>query len=271
MARARRRGRDDQEARLAGGARPDPHAGQLVGAPADRRGAVRPGKRLFIGVRVSVAVANALAGCAETLARRAKDAGGDLRWVAPINYHVTLAFLGWTGLETIDRVCDALAAAVVGEGRATFRTTRLGAFPSLDNAGVLWAGIEDGAALTGLARSIGEAMAALGFAREARPYHPHVTLARLRSSRGIREIVLPMAEQMFGDTRFDAVTLFESETKSAGSVYRELQKFPFRRASTPPPEPPKRQTDALERGTPDREPDDALTDDGWPRGQGPTE
>lgn len=237
---------------------------------------MRPGKRLFVGVRVSVAVANALAGCAETLARRARDAPGDgsridLRWVAPINYHVTLAFLGWTGVETIGGVCDALAAATAGASRMSFRTARLGAFPSLDHASVLWAGIEDGAGLTGLARSIGDAMAGLGFEREARPFHPHVTLARLRNARALREIVLPMAEQMFGDTRIDAVTLFESETKPTGSVYREVEKIPFKSASSAPPDAAKRQTDALERGTPGREPDDTLTDDGWPRGQGPTE
>jgi RNA 2',3'-cyclic 3'-phosphodiesterase len=232
---------------------------------------MRPGKRLFIGVRISVAASNALAGCAETLARRARDAGVDLRWVAPVNYHVTLAFLGWTGVDAIGRVCDALAEAVAGEGRTTFRTARLGAFPALDHASVLWAGIEDGAVLTRLARSIGAAMAGLGFPQEARPFHSHVTIARLRSPRAIREIVLPMAEQMFGDTRIDAVTLFESETKSSGSVYREVQKIALERALRTASEPSKRQTDALERGIPDREPDDSLTDDGWPRGQGPTE
>ena len=232
---------------------------------------MRPGKRLFVGVRISVAASNALAGCSETLARRARDAGVDLRWVAPINYHATLAFLGWTGEEAIGPVCDALAAAIAGETRMTFRTARLGAFPSLDHASVLWAGVEDGAALTRLARSIGAAMAGLGFQVERSPFHPHVTIARLRTPRAIREIVLPMAEQMFGDTRIDAVTLFESETKSSGSVYREVQKIAFDRAIRTPSEPSKRQTDALERGTPDREPDDSLTDDGWPRGQGPTE
>jgi 2'-5' RNA ligase len=257
---------------------------------------MRPGKRLFIGVRISVAASNALAGCAETLARRARDAGADLRWVAPVNYHVTLAFLGWTGVEGIGRVCDALAEAVAGEGRTTFRTARLGAFPSLDHASVLWAGIEDGATLTRLARSIGAAVAGLGFQVERsetgggdpdgsaggagdrgprginpRPFHPHVTIARLRTPRAIREIVLPMAEQMFGDTRIDAVTLFESEMKSSGSVYREVRKIAFEKALWTPSEPSKRQTDALERGTPDRDPDDSLTDDGWPRGQGPTE
>ena len=55
-----------------------------------------PGKRLFVGVRVSVQTANALASAAETLQRRAKDARIDLKWVAPVNYHVTLKFLGWT-------------------------------------------------------------------------------------------------------------------------------------------------------------------------------
>jgi 2'-5' RNA ligase len=235
---------------------------------------MRPGKRLFVGVRVSVGTSNALAGCAETLARRARDAGVDLRWVAPINYHVTLAFLGWTGVEAIGPVCDALAAAVAGANRTSFRTARLGAFPALDQASVLWAGIEDGGALGGLARSIGAAVAGLGFeggGRDRQAFHPHVTLARLRTPRALREIVLPMAEQMFGDTRIDAVTLFESEMKSSGSVYREVQKIAFDRAIRTPSEPSKRQTDALERGTPGREPDDTLTDDGWPRGQGPTE
>ena len=236
---------------------------------------MRESKRLFVGVRISVATANALAGCAETLARRARDAGVDPRWVAPINYHVTLAFLGWTGVDAIGSVCDALEAATTGFDRITFRTSRLGAFGSLDQANVLWAGIEDGAALIRLARSIGDGMAALGFAREARAFHPHVTIARLRETRAIRDVVLPMAEQMFGDTRIDAVTLFESETKSSGSVYRELEKIALKRAQNAPLDGEKRQTGALERGRPDREPTETLhetedeTDDGWPRGQGP--
>jgi len=236
---------------------------------------MRPGKRLFVGVRISVAAANTLAGCAETLARRARDAGVDLRWVAPANYHVTLAFLGWTGVDAIGSVCDALWAATAGFDRFTFRTSRLGAFPSLDKASVLWAGIDDGASLGRLAQAVGEAMAGLGFAREARAFHPHVTIARLRETRAVRDVVLPMAEQMFGDTKIDGVTLFESETKSSGSVYQELEKISFRRALRPQLEGEQRQTVALQRGTAGREPEaigaDAETDDGWPRGQGPTD
>jgi hypothetical protein len=87
-----------------------------------------------------------------------------------------------------------------------------------------------------------------------------------------------MAEQMFGDTRVDAVTLFESETKSSGSVYKELAKIGFHKPGNQALEAGKRQTVALE-GTPEpRGPsgsqssqshDSDETDDGWPRGQGP--
>jgi RNA 2',3'-cyclic 3'-phosphodiesterase len=236
---------------------------------------MRPSKRLFVGVRISVATANTLAGCAETLARRARDAGIELRWVPPVSYHVTLAFLGWTGVDAIGPVCDALELATAGIDRISFRTARLGAFASFDQATTLWAGIDDPGPLTRLAAAVGEATGALGFARDARPYHPHVTIARLREARAIREVVLPMAEQMFGDTKIDAVTLLESEVKTSGSVYHEIEKMGLRRARSQPQDAEKRQRVALERGTPEHKPDahppQAETDDGWPRGQGPTD
>lgn len=230
------------------------------------------GKRLFVGARISVATANALAGAAETLGRRARDAGVDIRWLPPVNYHVTLRFLGWTRVEAIDAVRDALDAATAGIAPFSFRTARLGAFGSLDRATVLWAGVEPaGAGAAGppmieLARRVEASLAALGYPAERRPFHPHVTIGRLREARAVREVVLPLAEQMFGDTALDAITLFESETKSSGSVYRELYKIRLERRSGEPISAPKRQTPPVELATsPAAEPD---TDDGWPRGQG---
>jgi hypothetical protein len=83
-----------------------------------------------------------------------------------------------------------------------------------------------------------------------------VTLARLAETRAVKDLVLPLSEQMFSDSRVDGVTLFESETKSSGSVYRELHRIDFKLTENAP----KRQTGALELGD--------ETDDGWPRGHG---
>ncbi|MDQ3364576.1 MAG: RNA 2',3'-cyclic phosphodiesterase [Myxococcota bacterium] len=228
-------------------------------------------QRLFVGIRVSVATANALAGAAETLARRARDAGVDIRWVAPVNYHLTLKFLGSTRKATVGALRDVLEAAAAGTPRFTLRAARLGAFASLDKANVVWAGIQDtssSGALDLLARQIEQACTGLGFTAESRPYHPHVTLGRLRETRAVRDVVLPLAEQMFGDTPVDSITLFESETKSGSSVYRELHRINFKTVERGARGASERQTPALQLD-PSKQSSEASaeseTDDGWPR------
>jgi len=211
-------------------------------------------KRLFVGVRVSVQTANALAHCAEQLARRARDANIDVKWVAPANYHITLKFLGWAQPELVEALDDRLAAAIAGHQPFKLRTARLGAFPALDKASVVWAGVDEpSGALAELAAAIEEAAVGIGFAAETRTFHPHVTLGRTRETRSLKDVVLPMSEQMFSDTRIEGVTLFESETKSSGSVYSEISRIGFKT----PDLSEKRQTGALELGD--------ETDDGWPR------
>lgn len=224
---------------------------------------------MFVGARISIATANALSKVAETLARRAREVGVEIKWVAPVNYHVTLKFLGWTREPAISAVRDGLVRAMRGTPRITFRTTRLGAFPSLEKASVVWAGIEDGGGLGELAKRIDAEMTELGFDADTRPYHPHVTLGRLRETRAIKDLVLPLAEQMFGDTRIEAVTLFESETKSSGSVYREFSRIEFKSSIEPLKTGSERQTPELSLDATKRSSEPEDTDDGWPRGQGP--
>ncbi len=224
------------------------------------------GRRLFVGLRVSLATANQLSRAVETLARRARDGGLELAWVPPANFHLTLKFLGWTRSAAVDAVRDALERAVTGCSRFTFKTTRLGAFPAVDKASVLWAGVEEPTgALAALATAVETSMIGIGYAAESRPYHPHVTLARLREIRAVKELVLPIAEQMFGDTRVDAVTLYESETKPTGSVYKEISRIDVK----PPVSGAERQTRALDLGAQPGSSEPEDTDDGWPRGQGP--
>ncbi len=228
------------------------------------------GKRLFVGLRVSLATANVLARAVDTVAKRARDGGLDLRWVPPASYHVTLKFLGWTRTTAVEAVIDALGRAVVGAPRFTFKTAKVGAFDALDKANVLWAGVDEPTgALAALARAVELAMVGIGYAAETRPFHAHVTLARLRETRAVKDVVLPVAEQMFGDTRIEAVTLYESEAKSVSSVYKEISRIDFKSPQTDA----ERQTRALDLGAqpessePEATNDD--TDDGWPRGQGP--
>jgi 2'-5' RNA ligase len=190
--------------------------------------------RLFIGARVSMATVRALEEAVQGM-RRAPGERARLRWVSPASYHITLKFLGWTRPEVAFAVRDRMGEALAGQRAFELETRRLGAFPTLERARVLWAGVDEagGARMRELARAIEDAAAELGFAREQRPFHPHVTLARLASPADVRGVIGCCPEQVFRSSWVDSVILFESKMKSTGSEYDEKARWSLESDSKP--------------------------------------
>jgi 2'-5' RNA ligase len=154
-------------------------------------------------------------------------------------------------------VAEAVRRAVAGIGPLRFRVERLGAFQSTAKATVVWAGVEDaGRALTTLAAALERELVPLGYPAETRPFHPHVTLARLREPASVDSVLLPFAEQVFSETRCDSVTLFESLTKPSGSEYVQVLRAPLSAAISPL----QRQTDPVQTAPLDAS---SGSDDGW--------
>jgi 2'-5' RNA ligase len=264
---------------------PDGAAGPS-GAAAPGSAAIGPAadeaKRLFVGLRVSVQTANGLAGAVETLARRAGQAGIAVRWLSPTLYHITLKFLGWTRPEATSALRDGLREAVRGVEPFSFTTARLGAFPNVDQARVVWAGVTSREDLLGqLARRVDEATAPLGFLSD-HPFVAHVTLGRLGAPTAMNDVLLPLMEQVFSDSKVNGISLLESTLKSGALAYREIAHFGFSPASGPSESARKRQSPPLQlaphsapsssdKASPSSELSmhDIETDDGWPRGHGP--
>ena len=154
-----------------------------------------------------------------------KERFPDARWVPRENWHVTLKFLGSTRPPLTDWVPERVAAVARECAAFEARLVGLGAFPSPRRARVLWAGLEDGAATTRLAGAL-EAALAREFEPEARPFRPHLTIARCEPP-----LILP---KEFGETvleggRFsvDALTLFRSHLRRPAPRYERLSTFPF--------------------------------------------
>ncbi|HVK75683.1 MAG TPA: RNA 2',3'-cyclic phosphodiesterase [Kofleriaceae bacterium] len=217
--------------------------------------------RLFVGIPVAPAVAGELAATCESLARRATSQQVPLRWLAPATYHVTLKYLGWTRPEVVPAVHEAIVRATAGHQPFRFRAARLGAFARPAKATVVWAGVDDPGALGALAEALDRELSALGFPREQRSFHPHVTLGRLREPADVGGVLLPFSEQVFSETRVEFATLFESLTKPTGSEYRVV----LREALGGPKKRPDRQSDPVEPTPFDAS---AGTEDGWDRHQG---
>jgi 2'-5' RNA ligase len=102
-----------------------------------------------------------------------------------------------------------------------------GAFPPRGRPSVLWIGIEDPAGqLAILHRAIESECAALGFAKEARAYHPHLTVARLRQPQQSRPLASAHQNLSFSKRPFtiSEVVLFRSELLKQGSRHTALSR-----------------------------------------------
>jgi RNA 2',3'-cyclic 3'-phosphodiesterase len=100
-----------------------------------------------------------------------------VRAVKPAQLHLTLHFLGDVEDETCTALHEALARMHQEPFTITIRGT--GVFPPRGRPTVLWAGVDESAALVNLHATVGTAVESCGLPVEQRPYVPHVTLARL--------------------------------------------------------------------------------------------
>ena len=153
----------------------------------------------------------------------------DVAWVAPGNLHLTLKFLGTVPETRIDAIVDALTQSGLDLRPFEARIRGLGAFPSGTRPRVIWAGVTDGAnEMVELARRVDAALAELGFAREERPFSPHVTLGRVRRpgrDPALTEALGLATVREFGRMRVPGAALMRSELGPRGARYTELAKM----------------------------------------------
>jgi len=175
--------------------------------------------RAFIGVPISEDVRAALA----QEQARLRPTGARVGWVAPENIHITLVFLG----DVFAAQLPALAAALdeTAAEYAPFRVAAagLGFFGSPRAPRVLWAGLRDPEnRLAALQRRIAERVSALGLKLEDRAFHPHLTLGRVRASRGAAALTAAVGsanDTPYGGIGVDRVLLLQSHLQSQGVRY----------------------------------------------------
>lgn len=179
--------------------------------------------RLFVAVPVPHERLAELGRATEHLRKRWPDA----RWIPAANQHLTLRFLGATPLDLIASLGHVLETLSATARPEEILLRGFGAFPTAARARVLWAGIDDPAGLlSGLARSLDDALERLGFEPEERDYTPHLTLARFRGS--VRFAELPSnvpAPEPFPVTE---MILYRSHISSKGARYEPLAHYPLR-------------------------------------------
>lgn len=175
--------------------------------------------RCFVAVELEPALHRPLTRLLQEQLPRTRD----VRWCTEQQLHVTLKFLGEVSDSQLSAVCDAVTAAADFVEPFSLRLTELGCFPSPRNPRVLWCGVEDQA--SGCARWVDLAdplFEDLGFPRETRKFHAHITLGRSKNAAGsdvMRRVLEDVPSPATPAMTVEEVVLFESRLAPGGAQY----------------------------------------------------
>ena len=179
--------------------------------------------RLFVAIDLDENAREAI-GAEQRRLMHALGTVRSLRWVRPADMHLTLAFLGETDQSRAQAIVGAMGAALAATP-FVIAFTGLGVFPPRGAPSVLWIGVGAGRhELIAVERAVADRLERAGVARERRPYHPHLTLARWRESRpSDRQRALAHAPTgAIARARIAGATLYQSRLSPAGPTYTAL-------------------------------------------------
>ena len=179
--------------------------------------------RLFIAIPLAAAVVDELL----TIRARLQSDKDGLHWTAAESWHITLRFLGNTDVEKFGCAVEGLRE--VRSAPVSIAVEELGFF---DRAGVFFAGVRLTPGLIRLQQRVAAATELCGFATEARPFNPHITLARSKGG-GRPDGLNALRLTLHGEPRFTSFVaaefrLYESFLGPQGSHYEIRERFVLR-------------------------------------------
>ncbi|MGG4488653.1 RNA 2',3'-cyclic phosphodiesterase [Metabacillus idriensis] len=161
----------------------------------------------FIGISLEEAIAESIYN-QTSLLREEKQFKS---WVHPLDYHLTLAFLGHPSSENqLNQVKQELVNNLAGYHSFNLQITEFQTFGRPQSPRILWLGIEESKKLAELRREVYQVCQTAGFKLDERPFAPHITVARKWiSEKDFLKQLIPSPEKLSFKVR--AVDLFETK------------------------------------------------------------
>jgi len=151
--------------------------------------------------------------------------GADLKLVKPENIHITMRFLGNITSPMVDSIHEAMQKVSFSPFDVEIRG--LGAFPKLQYARVIWAGITNGAEqLSKVFDQLEPKLRELGFRPDPKGFSPHLTIARVKSGRNKSELIRCVKDSVnyeFGIIKAKCLRLKRSVLTPKGPIYSTLR------------------------------------------------
>ncbi len=187
--------------------------------------------RAFIAIDLPPNLQDRLSQLSNALKKEMGDV--PIRWVATENMHLTMKFLGDVSLKNLDVLTNILIREAAVREPMVISLGGVGAFPKMRRPRIIWAGMKAPPELASLQRGIDKQTARVGYAREQRPFSPHITMGRVSRNatpdhvRIIGDVLNTQNIGFLGVARVREVHLFRSDLQSGGVVYSRLFSAPF--------------------------------------------
>jgi 2'-5' RNA ligase len=185
-------------------------------------------KRIFVAVDISAEARAAAAEYIESLRQRFPNLRAG--WDKPEKLHLTLKFLGETSDEQLEKLTIAAEKTARQISNFKLRLAGTGVFPNQRRARILWLGVTDEkGSLRELSKTLENECERQGFAREARDFKAHLTIARLREPEKSKSLVETHLQEKFTAVAFEVseIVIYQSELSPQGSRYTIVSKHAF--------------------------------------------
>lgn len=183
-------------------------------------------RRIFAAVDISDEVRSAIRNYINE--QRLSHSDLAIRWERIEKLHITLKFLA----EADDRQATAMDKALsqVAAAHLPFdaEINGIGVFPNIRSPRILWLGVGSGESqIKDIAGELESICRQQGIASEKRPFHPHVTLGRIRPARTKSTAARNLLQDEFSAKSFrvERLTLYESSLSPTGSTYSVLSTY----------------------------------------------
>lgn len=182
--------------------------------------------RLFVAVNLPSDVRQTLWDAAAPL----RASSLPVRWVRAEAIHLTMKFLGDVPDAREAEIIGGLQSAVVSAKAFSVEVAGWGAFPNLRRPQVVWIGVEATPPLEILQHRVEREMHQLGFPLEGRPFHPHLTLGRVRKHARPQDV--PNLEAMLSDLSCHATVTVQSLDLMESTLRPDGAEYAVRHAAT---------------------------------------
>ncbi len=188
-------------------------------------------RRLFLAIPFHEVFRQEITSILELLSRKLSG----VKWVEPHQVHLTLHFFGSTSPDKIERIDGVMKQVASLYQPFEASLDKVGGFPDLRRPNVIWLGIQEKTGqLLALYQAVCKELQQLGFETEHRPFHPHVTLGRVKKHGGDLGTVLekisfklPTAEKILNH-----FVLYQSHTLPEGARYEALKTYPLQKLAS---------------------------------------